>query len=132
MGNFVVYYYLLCYNIFDNEKEGVFIFIHKTKAYERDLRKKIIAKHKISELEKITHIESLIKSSDNMQKLINSSLAKIYGIKKKNGDLREIYTADLNKKIRLYMKPESEYPYDLAGIEFIEFVKIDDKHYGEG
>ena len=67
-----------------------------------------------------------------MQKLINSSLAKIYGIKKKNGDLRETYTADLNKKIRLYMKPESEYPYDLTGIEFIEFVKIDDKHYGEG
>lgn len=51
-----------------------------------------------------------------MQKLINSSLAKIYVIKKKNGDLREIYTADLNKKIRLYMKPESEYPYDLIGI----------------
>ena len=30
------------------------------------------------------------------------------------------------------MKPESEYPYYLIGIEFIEFVKIDDKHYGEG
>ena len=113
-------------------REGVFIFINKTKTYERDLRKKIIAKHKIKELERITHIESLIKSSDNMHKLINSSLAKIYGIKKKSGDLKQIYTADVNEKIRLYMKPEGEYPYNLISIESIEFVKIDDKHYGEG
>ena len=113
-------------------KEGVFIFISKTKTYERDLRKKIITKHKINEFLKITHIESLIKSSDNMYKLLNSPLAKIYGIAKKSGNLKEIYTADLNKKIRLYMKPEGEYPYDLISIESIEFVKIDDKHYGEG
>lgn len=67
-----------------------------------------------------------------MQNLINSSLAKIYGIKKKNGDLKEIYTAKINDKIRLYLKPEGKYPYDLVSIEAIEFVKIDDKHYGEG
>lgn len=30
------------------------------------------------------------------------------------------------------MKPKGEYPYDLVSIEAIEFVKIDDKHYGEG
>ena len=122
----------MCYNIFSNKREGVLIFINKTKTYERDLRKKIIAKHKIKELERITHIESLIKSSDNMHKLVNSSLAKIYGIKKKSGDLKQIYTADVNEKIRLYMKPEGEYPYNLISIESIEFVKIDDKHYGEG
>lgn len=78
------------------------------------------------------HIESLIKSSCNMQKLVNSSLSKIYGIEKKNGNLKDIYTAKVNDKIRLYLKPEGEYPYDLVSIESIEFVKIDDKHYGEG
>lgn len=109
-----------------------FIFINKTKAYEQDLKKKIISKHKFNELERIMHIESLIKSSSNMQKLIDSSLAKIYGIDKKKGNLKEIYTAKINNKIRLYMKPEGEYPYDLLSIESIEFIKIDDKHYGEG
>lgn len=64
-------------------REGVSIFINKTKNYERDLKRKIISKHKFNELERIAHIESLIKSSSNMQKLIDSSLAKIYGIKKK-------------------------------------------------
>ena len=54
-------------------REGVFIFINKTKTYEQDLKRKIISKHKIKNLERITHIESLIKSSSNMQKLINSS-----------------------------------------------------------
>ena len=52
--------------------------------------------------------------------------------KRKKGDLKEIYTAKVNNKIRLYLKPEGEYPYDLVSIESIEFVKIDDKHYGEG
>lgn len=118
--------------MYSNKREGVFIFIIKTKNYERDLRKKILSKHKFNELERITHIESLIKSSSNMQKLINSSLAKIYDIKKKNGDLKEIYTAKVNDKIRLYMRPCGEYPYNLVSIESIEFVKIDDKHYGEG
>ncbi len=113
-------------------REGVSIFINKTKNYERDLKRKIISKHKFNELERIAHIESLIKSSSNMQKLIDSSLAKIYGIKKKKGYLKEIYTAKVNDKIRLYMKPKGEYPYDLVSIEAIEFVKIDDKHYGEG
>ena len=108
-----------------------FFFINKTKTYERDL-KKIISKHKVDELEKIMHIESLIKSSSNIQKLISSSLSKIYGIEKKKGDLKEIYTAKVNNKIRLYLKSEGEYPYDLVSIESIEFVKIDDKHYGEG
>lgn len=64
-------------------REGVFIFINKTKTYERDLKRKIISKHKVDELEKIIHIESLIKSSSNMQKLISSSLSKIYEIEKK-------------------------------------------------
>ena len=73
----------MCYNIFSNVREGVFIFINKTKTYERDLKRKIISKHKVGELERIMHIESLIKSSSNMQKLINSSLSKIYGIEKK-------------------------------------------------
>ena len=39
----------------------------------------------------------------------------------------------LNFKLRLYLKPKAEYPYDkLEQIVELEFVKIDDKHYGEG
>ena len=30
------------------------------------------------------------------------------------------------------MKPEGEYPYDSLVIETIEFISIDNKHYGEG
>ena len=113
--------------------EKVFLFLLlKQKNYERDLKRKIISKHKFDELARIGHIESLIKSASNMQELTNSSLAKIYGIEKKNGDLKEIYTARVNNKIRLYMKPEGEYPYKLINIEAFEFIKIDDKHYGEG
>ena len=30
------------------------------------------------------------------------------------------------------MKPIGEYPYNNILIDKIEFIKIDDKHYGEG
>lgn len=38
----------------------------------------------------------------------------------------------VNNKIRLHMKPVGEYPYNMIEIEEIEFIKIDDSHYGEG
>ena len=38
----------------------------------------------------------------------------------------------INKKIRLYIKPVGEYPYNNEQIIEVEFVEIDDKHYGDG
>lgn len=98
----------------------------------RDLKKKIISKHKIKELSNIYAIEYLIKKSNNLKELINKPESKLYNIEKKNANLKEIYTAHINNKIRLYMKPYGEYPYKKIEIEKIEFIKIDDKHYGEG
>lgn len=84
------------------------------------------------ELVTIEKIESLILSVNNLQELINHPFKNVYGIEKKNGNLKEFYTADLNKKIRLHLKPVGEYPYNLIEITEIEFIKIDNKHYGEG
>ncbi len=85
------------------------------------------------ELDKLSKIEELIIESDNMKSLILNPLHIIYNIEKKNVNLKEIYTAHLNGKLRLYMKPCSDYPYNnLENIIEIEFVEIDDKHYGEG
>lgn len=111
---------------------GDIIIIIKNKAYERDLKKKIISKHKDKELSNIYAIEYLIKKSQNLKELINKPESKLYNIEKKKANLKEIYTARINDKIRLYMKPYGNYPYNLLEIEKIEFTKIDDKHYGEG
>lgn len=67
-----------------------------------------------------------------MDELINSPLSRIYKIEKKNGILKEIYTARINAKLRLYIKPNGSYPYELKIINEVEFLKIDDKHYGDG
>ena len=74
------------------------IIIIKSKAYERDLKKKIIAKHMNRELANIIAIEYLIKKSPNFKILINNPESKLYNITKKSGDLKEIYTAYINKK----------------------------------
>lgn len=70
--------------------------------------------------------------NNNFSDILNSPLGRLYNINKKTGNLKEIYTANINKKIRLYLKPYGKYPYNLIEIEKIEFIKIDDKHYGEG
>ena len=106
--------------------------IIKTTSYKQDLKKKIINKHLNVELEIINKIEDLIFSSSNMQELILSPFKTVYFIEKLNGNLKEIYTARINKKIRLYMKPVGTYPYNLIELTKIEFIKIDDKHYKEG
>ena len=64
-----------------------------------------------------------------MHTLILNNYSKIYNIEKKTGDLKEYYTARLNGKIRLIMKPIGEYPYNLIEIEEIEFKEIDENHY---
>lgn len=125
----LVYYNLLGYNI---HKKAISLQIIKTSAYKQDLKRKIINKHLDKEFDVIRKIEDLILSVNNLQELINNHFKNIYHIEKKSSNLKEIYTARVNKKIRLYLKPVGEYPYNLVEIEKIEFIKIDDKHYKEG
>ncbi len=84
------------------------------------------------ELATIEAIEVLMVESENMKKLMLNPLARVYNINKKSGILKEIYTANVNKKIRMYIKPIGEYPYKLEEIVEIELEQIDDRHYGEG
>lgn len=106
--------------------------IIKTSKYKQDLKKKIVNKHLKRELEVLYKIENLILSVNNLQELISHPFKNVYKIEKRSSNLKEIYTAHVNKKIRLYMKPVGDYPYNLIEIIKIEFVKIDDKHYEEG
>lgn len=106
--------------------------IIKDKTYLKDYKKKIVYKHLNKEIERIKDIEDLILDSPNLKLLIQNPLRLIYGIEQKNGGLKEIYTAEINRKIRLYMKPLGEYPYNIMEIKEIEFLKIDNKHYGDG
>lgn len=84
------------------------------------------------EIERLYKIVDLILSEDNMHTLILNSYSKIYNIEKKTGNLKEYYTARINKKIRLVMKPVGEYPYNLIEIVELEFIGIDSRHYKEG
>lgn len=106
--------------------------IIKTAKYKKDLRKKIIDKHKTKEESRIEAIEELMIQSINMKELMLNPLSKVYNIEKKKGDLKEIYTARINEKLRMYIKPIGEYPYKLEEILEIELIEIDDKHYGDG
>lgn len=106
--------------------------IIKGKPYIRDYKKKIEYKHLKREIERINDTEDLILDSPNLKLLILNPLSSIYGIEQKKGNLKEIYTADVNGKIRLYMKPLGEYPYNAIEVTEIEFLKVDDKHYVDG
>lgn len=106
--------------------------IIKNKQYEKDYKKKIYAKHKFKEIETIRKIEELILDIDNLKSLLVNPLARVYNINQKEGTLKEIFTANVNSKIRLYMKPIGDYPYNQIEITDIEFLEIDDKHYGDG
>lgn len=86
----------------------------------------------IKELKIIDEICEFISVFNNMKELVSNNISKIYGIEKKKGNLKYIYTAKVNSKIRMYIRPLGEYPYDLEKIEIVELVEIDDKHYGEG
>lgn len=106
--------------------------IIKDKAYIKEYKKKIECKHLYKERERIKNIEDLILDSKNLKSLLRNPLSIIYGIEQKKGDLKQIYTARVNQKIRLYIKPIGEYPYNMIEITELEFLKIDDKHYGDG
>lgn len=106
--------------------------IIKTTEYKKDIQKKIKNKHKKRELEVIEAIEELMIQSKNMKQMLLNPLAIVYNIEKKKGNLKEIYTARINPKLRMYIKPIGEYPYKLEEIVEVELKKIDDKHYGDG
>ena len=106
--------------------------IIKSKNYEKDYQKKILKKSKQKEIDRIQSIEELVLDSENLKSLLLNPLSLVYNIRQKEGVLKEIFTANVNSKIRLYMKPIGEYPYNKIEIKSIEFLKIDDKHYGEG
>lgn len=91
----------------------------------------IVNKHLFKE-EHLKKCEIFILSSENLERLLNDPLHLVYGIKQKSGNLKEIITVDINSKLRLWMKPKGEYPYNRLIIETLEFISIDDKHYGEG
>lgn len=84
------------------------------------------------EYEILSKIIELILNEDNMHTLMLNNYSKIYNIEKKKNNLKDYYTARLNFKIRLFMKPVGIYPYNLIEIEEIIFTEIDDKHYKEG
>ena len=85
------------------------------------------------ELDILSKIEGLIIESESMKSLILNPLHIVYGIEQKHGNLKEIYTARINSKLRLYIKPCADYPYNnLEQVVEVEFIEIDDKHYGEG
>ena len=106
--------------------------IIKTKTYIKDLQKKIKNKQKKKEQETIEAIEELMIQSKNRQEVIINPLSRVYNIEKKQGNLKEIYTANINMKLRMYIKPIGEYPYKLEKIVEVELREIDDQHYGEG
>lgn len=106
--------------------------IIKGKTYIKDYKKKIVYKHLVKEIERIANIEDLILDSQNLKSMLLNPLSIVYGIEHKKGNLKEIYTAKVNEKIRLYIKPIGIYPYNIVEITELEFIKIDNKHYGEG
>jgi len=108
------------------------MIIIKDKQYLRSYKKNILDKNLTKEKSRIDNIENLIISSNNLQTLINSPYKNIYHIEQKHADLKEYYTARINNKIRLIMKPVGDYPYNKIEIKGIEFINIDVKHYGEG
>ena len=106
--------------------------IIKTKNYIKDIQKKIIGKHKVKEKETIDAIEELMIQCKSMKELMLNPLSIVYNITKKTGNLKEIYTARINSKLRMYIRPLGNYPYNLEEIVEIELEQIDDRHYGEG
>ena len=108
------------------------MYIIKSKNYQKSYKKKILDKHLEKEKTRIDHIENLLLASENLRAVIQSPYKNVYHIEQKKNNLKEFYTARINDKLRLILKPSGNYPYNLIEIEEIEFIQIDDKHYKEG
>ena len=103
--------------------------IIKSKSYLRDY-KKLIKDPK--DIQRIDSISILLLNAPNLHEILLSPYKNIYHIEQKKGNLKEFYTARINQKIRLFIKPVGEYPYNIIDIIELEFVNMDDSHYGEG
>lgn len=104
--------------------------IFETTNYKKNVKK--VLKNKNKELQRLDNIKNLIISKNNLHELLLDQYKVIYHIEKKVGNLKEYYTARINEKIRLLMKPVGDYPYQEIEITDIVFEDIDDTHYGEG
>lgn len=126
--------HIITYHVIIHAKgdEHYLLKIIKTSKYKRDLQKKIIKKHMKKEELTIEAIEELIIQSQTMKILMLNPLERVYNINKKSGVLKEIYTANINDKIRMYIKPVGIYPYELDEIVEVELIEIDDQHYSDG
>lgn len=122
------YYYLLG----DNIKERKDMKLIETSKYKRDYKDEILKKHKTEEQNEIEDIKTFLISKDTLQDVINDPLCPVYNIRKKKGNLKQYYTADVNRKMRLFLKPIGKYPYNTIEISEIELSSIDNHHYGEG
>ena len=105
--------------------------IIETPGYKRTY-KILLKNHLVKEVETLDGLMTIIYQKETFKDVLNCEAKSIYKITKKVGNLKKIYTANLNNKIRLHMKPVGDYPYNLCEIEELEFIKIDDKHYGDG
>lgn len=106
--------------------------IHESSKYKQSYKRLIVRKHMIREENRINSIKEFIYKYDNLHELLLSSFKNIYYFEKKKNNLKEYYTARINNKMRLIMKPIGEYPYNELEVEEIEFIDIDNTHYGEG
>ncbi len=104
--------------------------IIESKKYKKSYSKIIKANSK--EQERLENIKILFLNYSNLHDVLLTPYKEIYHIEQKTGNLKEYYTARVNKKIRLIMKPVGNYPYNTLEITDIEFIDIDNKHYGEG
>lgn len=105
--------------------------IIETAGYKKSY-KILLKKHLVEEEKTLDGLMTIIYQMATFSDVLNSEARSIYRISKKVGNLKDIYTANLNNKIRLHMKPVGNYPYNLCEIVEIEFIRIDDKHYGDG
>ena len=105
------------------------IVIESTK-YKKSYDK--LLKNKVKEQDRIEEIKNLFLMSNHLQTVLLNPYKNIYHIEQKKGNLKELYTARINQELRLVMKPIGTYPYNTMEITEIEFVDIDNKHYGEG
>ena len=101
--------------------------IIESKNYKKTYNK--ILKNKTIEQECLEKIKNVIISSNTLHDVITSPFKNIYHIEQKKENLKYLYTARLNKNIRLIMIPVGNYPYNTMEITDIIFEDIDNNHY---
>lgn len=104
----------------------------ETSRYKRDYKNEITKKHKKDEENEIDNIKTFLISKDTLKDVMSDPLHLVYNIRQKKGNLKEYYTADINRKMRLFLKPIGTYPYNIIEVTEIEVTGIDNHHYGEG